>query len=180
MYFLMGKPAATGRVLWIIDSVFRFTHFGICSMLRGDFFISSVSTTRAVHRVRYTTCGTPHAVHRVWYTTCSTPCAAALPTDYHFFLQHSIYLLVTLVFNSSSTYCLVPTDVTAPSGRLIDWLLWGQAGIIFHARVTFAVTSHALDIPLVVGAIISHSCCHIFYFLVPVTAIYITCGTFTY
>lgn len=47
MYFLLGKPAATGRVLWIIDSVFRYTHFGICSMLRGDFFISSGKKRRA-------------------------------------------------------------------------------------------------------------------------------------
>ena len=43
MTCLQDKGDVSGSVLWVIDSLFRYTHFGICSTMRGDYFISTVS-----------------------------------------------------------------------------------------------------------------------------------------
>lgn len=38
-----AKPNVLPNLMWIMDSIFKFTNFGVVSMLHQDFFISSVS-----------------------------------------------------------------------------------------------------------------------------------------
>lgn len=37
-----NKKMASGTMLWIIYVIFKYTHFGVVSCLRGDFFIDQV------------------------------------------------------------------------------------------------------------------------------------------
>ncbi|CAF4831352.1 unnamed protein product [Pieris macdunnoughi] len=38
------RPGVLSNLMWIMDRVFKFTNFGIVSMLHKDFFIQAVST----------------------------------------------------------------------------------------------------------------------------------------
>lgn len=40
------KPGVLPNIMWIMDRVFKFTNFGIVSVLHEDFFILSVSNDR--------------------------------------------------------------------------------------------------------------------------------------
>ena len=46
MGMLSARRRAADNVLWIMDSMFRWTHFGMVSQVRGDFFVESVSAGR--------------------------------------------------------------------------------------------------------------------------------------
>lgn len=39
-----AKPNVLPNLMWIMDRIFKFTNFGIVSILHQDFFIVSVST----------------------------------------------------------------------------------------------------------------------------------------
>ncbi|CAH3976637.1 unnamed protein product [Pieris brassicae] len=39
------RPGVLSNLMWIMDRVFKFTNFGIVSMLHKDFFIQAVSTS---------------------------------------------------------------------------------------------------------------------------------------
>jgi len=40
-----AKPNVLPNIMWIMDYVFKFTNFGIVSVLHQDFFIQAVSPT---------------------------------------------------------------------------------------------------------------------------------------
>lgn len=42
MNVMHSKVKLAKQVMWIIDSTFKYTHFGLVSNLRGDFFIKQV------------------------------------------------------------------------------------------------------------------------------------------
>lgn len=42
MASLHGRQRVGGTLMWIMDEMFRFTHFGAASTLRKDFFIRQV------------------------------------------------------------------------------------------------------------------------------------------
>lgn len=48
MIVLWPKGMCSGKVMWIMDHIFRFTHFGLMSTIRNDFFIRQVSLSRLI------------------------------------------------------------------------------------------------------------------------------------
>lgn len=48
MIVLWPKGMCSGKVMWIMDHIFRFTHFGLMSTIRNDFFIRQVSLWRLI------------------------------------------------------------------------------------------------------------------------------------
>lgn len=46
MLTMWPKGWCSGRAMWIMDQVFRYTHFGLVSTMRGDFFIRQGKDTR--------------------------------------------------------------------------------------------------------------------------------------
>lgn len=49
---MAAKPGSAAGVMWILDRLFRFTHFGIISWLRGDFFICEVSRGQPLSEIK--------------------------------------------------------------------------------------------------------------------------------
>lgn len=47
MIVLWPKGMCSGKVMWIMDHIFRFTHFGLMSTIRNDFFIRQGKETRS-------------------------------------------------------------------------------------------------------------------------------------
>ena len=43
MTMMSARRRVADNVLWIMDAMFRWTHFGMVSQVRGDFFVESVS-----------------------------------------------------------------------------------------------------------------------------------------
>lgn len=43
-----AKPNVLPNLMWIMDRIFKFTNFGIVSILHQDFFIVSVSDYRFI------------------------------------------------------------------------------------------------------------------------------------
>ena len=46
MAMLSARRRAADNVLWIMDAMFRWTHFGVVSQVRSDFFVESVSVEK--------------------------------------------------------------------------------------------------------------------------------------
>lgn len=46
MTMLAARGTTANHVFWIMDAIFRWTHFGMVSQCRGDFFVECVSSGR--------------------------------------------------------------------------------------------------------------------------------------
>lgn len=68
MNVMHSKVKLAKQVMWIIDSTFKYTHFGLVSNLRGDFFIKQGKDSRdqTLHDLRAHLKSTFHRLPRKW------------------------------------------------------------------------------------------------------------------
>ncbi|XP_052831610.1 acyl-CoA:lysophosphatidylglycerol acyltransferase 1 [Octopus bimaculoides] len=68
MDLMHSKANLSKRVMWIIDSTFKYTHFGLVSNLRGDFFITQGKDARdsTLQQLRSHLRSTFHTIPRKW------------------------------------------------------------------------------------------------------------------
>ncbi|GAB1607888.1 acyl-CoA:lysophosphatidylglycerol acyltransferase 1-like [Argonauta hians] len=68
MDLMHSKANLSKQVMWIIDSTFKYTHFGLVSNLRGDFFITQGKNSRdsTLQKLRTHLKNTFHSIPRKW------------------------------------------------------------------------------------------------------------------
>lgn len=89
-----AKPNVLPNLMWIMDRVFKFTNFGIVSILHQDFFIISVSTNLFLKNV-----------YRVFLESVATLCVclnssriSTTQFDNYFYICVLLYMFSTVMF----------------------------------------------------------------------------------